>query len=128
MFHLASTAQARLSPEACAVAESFCGALPPYVRRQIRSIRLYGIQARRFDPDAPFELLVLADDRSLEVKTAVSIATFAVESGGLYEARATVATPAELDKPAGQLGRLLQNAQREGIDLWVRDLSLPAQP
>lgn len=128
MFHLASTAQARLTPEACTVAESFCGALPPYVRRQLRSIRLFGVQARRFDPDAPFELLVLADERTVEVKTAVSIATFAVESSGLYQARATVTTPAEVDKPGPQLVRLLVNAQREGVDLWVRESIDSAHP
>src|SRR4051812_46592341 len=121
MIRLGSAAQSQLSPEACQVVESFLAALPPYVQKQIRSVRLFGSQARRFDPEAPFELLVLAEARSMEVKTAVSIGVFAVESAGLYAARATVTTPDEISRPSQQLARLLRNAEREGIDLWVRE-------
>lgn len=124
MFRLVSSATVRLSPEALLVAESFLAALPPFVQRQIRSVRLFGPQARRFDPESPFDLLVYADERNVEVKTAVAIALSAVEADGLYAANATLCTPGDLRDASGQLSRLLQNAQREGVDLWAREATL----
>ncbi len=110
------------------VADLFLAALPPYIRRQVRSVRLFGPQARRFDPDSPFDLLVVAEARTVEVKTGVAIAESAVEGEGLYAARTTLVTAFDLASPTGQLGRLLQNSQREGIDLWVRDDAMSASP
>jgi len=121
MFRLVPSATVRLSPEALLVAESFLAALPPYVQAQIRSVRLFGPQARRFDPESPFDLLVFADERNVELKTAVAIAVSAVEAEGLYAANATLCTPGDLRDPTRLFARLLHNAEREGIDLWARE-------
>jgi hypothetical protein len=106
------------------MADCFLSALPRQVERSIRSIRLFGPQARRFDPESPFDLLVVADAGDPGLRTAVAIGVSAVESGGLYEATATVASAAELERPTPHLSRLLRNAAREGVDLWVRDSSV----
>lgn len=119
MFRLALHAQARLSPEACSVAELFLAALPPYLQSRIQSVRLFGPQARRFEPEASFDFLVVADERSPELKTAVTVGTASVEREGLF-ATATVTTVAEMNQPSPTVSRLLQNARREGVDLWVR--------
>jgi hypothetical protein len=121
MFRLAAPAYVRLSSEAQMVAELFLSALPPFARRQIRSVRMFGPQARRFEPDAPFDLLVVADERSLEVKTSVSIAVAAVEREAQQLVQVTVATAGELDGSPAGLSRTLQNARREGVDLWLRE-------
>lgn len=123
MFRLASAAAARLSPEAANVAEIFLRALPPFVRERVRSVRLYGPQARRFEPETPFAFFVVADDRSIELKTALAIATNAAEADGLNAVEVTLATAGEVDAPAPMLARTLQNARREGIDLWRQEPS-----
>jgi hypothetical protein len=120
MFRLEATAYKRLSDEALMVAEQFLGALPPYARQQLHSVRLFGVQARRFDPEAPFELLIVADQDTWAVKTGISIAVSAVESSGLYTAHTTLATTADLAQPTALLRRTLQNADREGLELWRR--------
>jgi hypothetical protein len=119
MFRLEPSVQSRLSPEACLVADSFLRALPPRVRADIRSIRLYGAQARRFDPEARFDLLVVAERQNVELRTAVAIGVSAVEADGLFSATATIVTPEDVAHPRPALTRLLRNAQREGIDLWA---------
>ncbi len=120
MFRLALQAQARLSPEACSVADLFLAALPPYLLPRIQSVRLFGPQARRFEPDSSFDILIVAEERSPELRMAVSIGTAAVGAEGIYEANVTVTTPAEVNQPTPPVARLLQNARREGIDLWTR--------
>ena len=102
------------------VAELFLGALPPFASRQVRHIRLFGPQARGFEPEVPFDLLVEVDKRSIEVKTAVAIASSAVESEGLASVFVTLVTPFERAQASGSLARTLRNAEREGLDLWLR--------
>lgn len=120
MFRVLPSALVALSPEACTVAESFVASLPAKAATQIRSIRLFGIQARRFDPEAVFEFLIVSDERSVEVRTAVGVARSAVESEGLYTTAITVATADEFAGPPDKQGRALRNARREGVDIWVR--------
>jgi hypothetical protein len=123
MFRLALQAQARLSPEACSVAELFLAAMPPYLGSRIQSVRLFGPQARRFEPDAPFDILIVAEQRSPELRMAVSIGTASVGAEGIYSANVTVTTPFEMNQPSPAVARLLQNAKREGVDLWTRSAS-----
>ncbi len=120
MFHLAPQAALRLSPEAANVAEQFLRALPPFAREKLQDVRLFGPQARRFEPDEHFAFLVVADERSVEVKTALAIATSAAEADGLYAVDVTVATKGEVDDAPPSLARLLANARREGVELWRR--------
>jgi hypothetical protein len=125
MFRLAAGAYSCLSEEGLMVAEQFLSALPPFAREHITQVTLFGPQARRFDSEAPFDLLVFADQGTWAVKTGVSIAVSAIESSGLYTARATIATAFERRDPSTTLRRLLQNAEREGVELWARG-ELPA--
>jgi hypothetical protein len=120
MFRLAPSASLRLSDEAIMVAEQFLGALPPSSRRHIQLVKLFGPQARRYDPELPFDFLIVSDDASITVRTGVAIAVAAVESGGLHSARITSATASEYQNASGTLSRIRQNAEREGVDLWVR--------
>lgn len=120
MFRLAPSAYLRLSDEAIMVAEQFLGALPPSSRRLIQLVKLFGPQARRYDPDLPFDLLIVSDDASITVRTGVAIGVAAVESGGIHTARLTTATASEYANASGTLSRIRQNAEREGVDLWVR--------
>jgi hypothetical protein len=120
MFRLAPTALGRLSPEAADLAERFLFALSPAVRALVNEVRLFGAQARRYDPGAPFSLLVVVEEPSLSVKTAVSIARQAATGDGAVEVEVTMATPTELDLSTGLQGRLFQNARREGVELWRR--------
>lgn len=122
MFRLDVMACARLSPEAQMVSEIFLGALPPFARRHVRSIRLFGAQARRYDPEAPFDMLVLVDTRNVEVKTALAIASAAVEQEAQASIFTTLVTSFERDTASGALARTIQNAVREGVDLWSREL------
>lgn len=102
-------------------AELFLGALPPSVARHLRRVRLFGLHARRFEPDAALELLVETDGRSIEVRTALALATHAVESEGAVAVELTAVTPFEAAQASGLLARTLGNARREGLDLWVRE-------
>ena len=118
MFRLAPNALARLSPEAVHLAERFLYSLSPAMRALVSEVRLFGAQARRFDPEAPFAFLVIVDDCSLPVKAAVSIARQAATGDGSFEVEVTLATPTEVDSSTGLRARLFQNARREGVELW----------
>lgn len=121
MFLLDSSAASQLAPETLAAAELFLGALPPSARQHLRSVRLFGAHARRFEPEAALELLIETDRRSIEVRTALALATHAVESEGEITVQLTVVTPFEVSEATGVLARTLGNARREGLDLWVRE-------
>jgi hypothetical protein len=118
MFRLAPTALARLSPEAATLAERFLFSLSPAIRALVSEVRLFGTQARRFDPEAPFSFLVVVEDCTLPVKTAMSIARQAATGDGTFEVEVTLATPSEVDTSTGLRARLFQNARREGVELW----------
>lgn len=120
MFRLEASAVAELEPDSLAAAESFLSALPPQLSRQVARVRLFGSHARRFEPDAAFELLLEVDKSTVEVKTGVSIATDVVEAQSLVTAAVTVVTAFEAQNASGLLSRTLRNAEREGLDLWVR--------
>lgn len=120
MLRLAPQAAARLSDEAQLVADLFLAAVPPALRKTIRCVRLFGPQARRYEAGQPFDLLVLADERTLAMKSAVSIASAAVEGEAAQSVFVTLVGVPELEQPSEHLQRALQNAEREGIDLWQR--------
>ena len=124
MFRLSSSAYLRLSEEAVMVAELFLGALPPSARRQLQLVKLFGPQARRYDPELPFDFLIVSDEASITVRTGVAIGVAAVESSGLHKARLTAATASEYRNATGTLGRIKANAEREGVELWVREASV----
>lgn len=126
MLRLSPSACSRLPAEAQAICEQFLRALPPFARWRLSVVRLFGPQARAFDPEAPFDLLLVCDERSIEVKTAVAIARSAVEAGGLHQVAVTVVSAVEAQGATGALARLLQNARREGVDLWSREAVAPA--
>lgn len=119
MFRLAPPAAARLSPECLHVVEQFLAALPPFTRRAVERVRLFGPQVRGYEPEAAFDVLVVAHARSLEMKTALAIATTAAEEGGQYDVRATLVTPDEWEAASGDTARTVANARREGLDLWT---------
>lgn len=121
MFLLDPTAASQLAPETLMAAELFMGALAPSAAKHLRRVRLFGPHARRFEPEAALELLVETDKRSIEVRTALSLATQAVESEGAVVVELTVVTPFEASEATGLLARTLGNARREGLDLWVRE-------
>lgn len=121
MFRLAPGASMRLSEEALMVAETFLSALPPSARRQLRVVKLFGPQARRYDPELPFDFLIVSDDASITVRTGVAIAAAAVEGTGLHTVRLTTATASEFAHPSGTLARIKANAEREGVELWLRE-------
>lgn len=120
MFRLAAQAYARLTPEAQTVAEVFLGALPPFARSAMRKIELFGNQARRFEPDLPFDLLVVVDEATVEIKTALSIAASMVESAAEQSVMLVTVAASELEAPSPSVQRALQNARREGVALWHR--------
>lgn len=120
MFLLEALAVAQLEPESLAAAESFLGALPPHLIRQVARVRLFGPHARRHEPGAAFELLVEIDKPSVEVRTGVSIASSFVEAQSELTMAVTLVTAFEAQHASGLLSRTLQNAEREGLDLWVR--------
>ncbi len=120
MFHLSTQAAARLSPEAVNVAEQFLRALPPFAREKLARVDLFGAQARQFEPGSPFAFFVVADERTVEVKTALAIAANAVEADGLFTVDVTMATSGEIESAPPSLARVLQNARREGVALWTR--------
>lgn len=119
MFRLASQALLDLPAEALAACERFLDALPPAAQEHLRAVRLFGPQARRFEPQAPFCLLALVERRSLEAKAALAVACAAMEAGGDCLVDLLLVTPEELASPAPPLARSLQNARREGVDLWL---------
>lgn len=120
MFLLEASAVALLEPESLTSAESFVGALPPHLVRQVARVRLFGSHARRFDPDADFEILIEVDKPSTEVKIGVSIASSVVEAQDIVTMAVTLVTAFEVQNASGLLARTLRNAEREGLDLWVR--------
>jgi len=120
MLRLAAQACSRLSPEARDVAEIFLRALPPFAGGSVRAVRLYGGQARRFEPETPFDLIVLVDDRTLEVRTALAIAASVVQAETTHVVEVQSASTDDLASPPPGLARALANARREGVDLWVR--------
>lgn len=120
MFRLAAQAYARLTPEAQTVAEVFLGSLPPFARNAMRKVELFGNQARRFEPDLPFDLLVVVDEPTVEIKTALSIAASMVESAAEQSVMLVTVASTELNAPSPPIQRVLQNARREGVALWQR--------
>lgn len=121
MFRLSPVATTRLTPEAQLVCETFLGALAPFTRPKIRAVRLFGPQARRFEAEAPYDLLVVVDERSIEVRTSVAVAVSAAESQANVPVQVTVASAFEETGATGPLARLLHNARREGVELWARE-------
>jgi hypothetical protein len=121
MFRLSPAASTRLSPEALQVCETFLGALAPFTRPKIRTVRLFGAQARRFEPEEPYDLLIVVDERSIEVRTSVAVAVSAAETQANVPVQVTVASAFEESGATGPLARLLTNAKREGVELWARE-------
>ena len=102
MFLLEASAVSRLEPEITddrrAVSRGFAAVCQ---RAGALRVRLLGPHARRFEPGAEFELLVEVDKRSVEVKTAVAIASSAVADEGLVLVAMTVVTPFEQQNARG---------------------------
>lgn len=96
----------------------FLAALPPASSRELRAVVLYGPQARRHEPDLPFDLLLRVEHASRELKAGLSLASSAVQRERDRELRLEVVTEEEEKAPSPALQRLLQNARREGVGLW----------
>jgi len=124
MFRLRPEAEAVLPPEALAVCEAFLSGFAPSVRVSLRSVVLFGIHARRYDAAAEFEFLVLTESPTRELRTSVSIATeaaerLAVSASDLSGVRVTCVSRFEETNATAVTNRLLANARREGVVLWV---------
>jgi hypothetical protein len=120
MLDIVPDAAARLDPEVHKALERFVTALPAMAARRLRHVSLYGPQARRWDPEARFDLLVVADDRTVETRMALDLATRALEDDGRVTADVTLASAFEVSQPTGLLRRLLDTARREEVVLWRR--------
>jgi hypothetical protein len=120
MLDIAPDAATRLDPEVHEALERFVTALPAMAARRLRHVSLFGAQARQWDPAARFDLLVVADDRTVETRTALDLATRALEDDGRITADVTLASAFEVSQPTGLLRRLLDLARREEVVLWRR--------
>lgn len=126
MFRLRPQAEAAMTPEALAVCDAFLRGLSPSLVAAVRSVVLFGAQARRFDAAAEFDVLVLSEAGSRELKTSVGIATEAAERAAALASdqcglQVTIVSRFDEANASGAMNRLLANARREGIVLWSRE-------
>lgn len=124
MLRASSRAVRRLAPEVEDVIHRFFEALPAVAESLFASVILYGPQARRYEPEETFCLLVVLSENSVRTKAALALAADAASLRGKLDVQVTSATLDELVQPS--IARLVSSAKREGLMLWEREAAVPA--